>query len=293
MRMRSLRLRFALPMVVGALSIPSQSVAQPRSSPVPTTADMSTPIASADYGSIADFVAEASLRFGVPERWIDAVMRVESGGDALATSRLGAMGLMQVMPETYAMMRARLGLGADPYDPHDNIMAGAAYLREMHDRYGSAGFLAAYNAGPGRWQDHLAGVRPLPAETVRYIVKLGRALDANATLPSTARIEEAPLKPEAAPIFVRLSTHGFRDEMPMASSSAEQIAGVDRQPGGRSSADVDAKTMQAEATSSIRWSTNQLIVVGYPSNDPSTARSPSSQTDNPLFVDRSTNKAQR
>jgi len=74
-----------------------------------------SPMAAVVRGSIADFVAEASSRLGIPERWIDAVMRVESGGDASATSRVGAMGLMQVMPETYAMMRARLGLGADPY----------------------------------------------------------------------------------------------------------------------------------------------------------------------------------
>ena len=218
---------------------------------------------------------------------------MESGNDTLATSRAGAMGLMQVMPETYAMMRARLGLGADPYDPHDNIMAGAAYLREMLDRYGSAGFLAAYNAGPGRWQDHLAGVKLLPAETVRYMVMLGRALDANATLPSTARIEQAPSKPEAAPIFVRLSTHGSRDQMGMTSSSAEQIAGVDRRPGGRSSANLDAKTMRAEATSSVELSTDRRAIVGYRSNDPSTARSPSSQPENQLFVDRTTDKVQR
>ncbi len=282
MRMRSLRLRSVLPMVVGALSTASQSVAQPRSP---------SPMAAVVHGSIADVVAEASLRFGIPERWIDAVMRVESGNDALATSRAGAMGLMQVMPETYAAMRARLGLGANPYDPHDNIMAGAAYLREMHDRYGPAGFLAAYNAGPGRWQDHLAGVRPLPAETVRYMVKLGRALDANATLPSIARIEQAPLTPEAAPIFVRLSTRGSHDGIAVASSSAEQTADVDRRPDGRSS--VDLKTMRVEATASIGPSTDWRIIVGYRSNDPSTARLPSSQTDNPLFVDRTTNKAQR
>ncbi len=250
-------------------------------------------MAAAVNGSIANFVAEASLQFGIPERWINAVMNVESGGDALATSRAGAMGLMQVMPETYAMMRARLGLGANPYDPHDNIMAGAAYLREMHDRYGSLGFLAAYNAGPGRWQDHIAGVRPLPAETVSYMVRLGRALDTNATLPSTARIEQAPAKPEAAPIFVRLSTRGSRDEMPITSSSVEQIAGVDRRSGSHSRPDLDAKTMQAEATSSIGLSTDRHTIVDYGSNDPSTVRSPSSQTDNPLFVDRTTNKAQR
>ena len=77
-------------------------------------------------------------------------MRAESFGDVRAMSPKGAMGLMQIMPETWAALRSRYGLGADPYDAHDNIMAGAAYLRELHDRYGTPGFLAAYNAGPAR-----------------------------------------------------------------------------------------------------------------------------------------------
>jgi hypothetical protein len=47
------------------------------------------------------------------------------------------MGLMQIMPETWAILRAHSGLGANPYDPHDNIRACAAYLRELHDRYGT------------------------------------------------------------------------------------------------------------------------------------------------------------
>ena len=75
-------------------------------------------------------------------------MHVESIGDVRARSPKGAMGLMQIMPETYAALRARYALGANPYDPRDNILAGAAFLRELHDRYGTPGFLAAYNAGP-------------------------------------------------------------------------------------------------------------------------------------------------
>src|SRR3546814_3022380 len=93
-------------------------------------------------------------------------MRVESRGDVRAVSPKGAMGLMQLMPDTWASLRVRLGLGANPYDPRDNILAGAAYLREMHDRYGSPGFLAAYNAGPGRYEEYLAG-RPLDRKSTR------------------------------------------------------------------------------------------------------------------------------
>ena len=120
----------------------------------------------------AAFVAEASQRFGIPAAWIRAVMHAESFGDVRAISPKGAIGLMQIMPETWAGLRQRYRLGADPYDAHDNIIAGAAYLRELHDRYGIPGFLAAYNAGPARWEDHLATGRPLPAETRAYLSRL-------------------------------------------------------------------------------------------------------------------------
>src|SRR5216683_699063 len=95
-----------------------------------------------------------------------------------ALSRKGAMGLMQIMPETWAELRLRYGLGADPYDPHNNITAGAAYLRELHDRYGERGFLAAYNAGPGRYEDHLTTGRPLPAETLSYMAAVASLIGA-------------------------------------------------------------------------------------------------------------------
>ncbi|MBI0530288.1 lytic transglycosylase domain-containing protein [Sphingomonas sp. TX0522] len=124
---------------------------------------------------IAAHVAEASQRFGVPEAWIYAVMGVESAGDIDATSIKGAMGLMQVLPGTYDELRRRYGLGRDAYDPRDNILAGTAYLREMYDRYGSPGFLAAYNAGPGRYEQHLAG-RALPLETRTYLARLAPAI---------------------------------------------------------------------------------------------------------------------
>lgn len=117
----------------------------------------------------ADFVAEAAQRFGVPVPWINAVMMLESGGSVRAVSPAGAMGLMQIMPDTWADLRYRHGLGVDPFDPHDNVLAGAAYLREMHDRYGSPGFLAAYNAGPQRYEEYLVSGRELPNETQLYV----------------------------------------------------------------------------------------------------------------------------
>ena len=123
------------------------------------------------------FVDEASLRFAIPASWIRAVMQAESAGDARALSAQGAMGLMQIMPDTWRELRSRYGLGTDPYDPRDNITAGAAYLREMHDRYGEPGFLAAYNAGPDRYQEHVATGRPLPAETVAYVAVVASLID--------------------------------------------------------------------------------------------------------------------
>ncbi|MBV8191688.1 MAG: lytic transglycosylase domain-containing protein [Alphaproteobacteria bacterium] len=136
------------------------------------------PVGAPTTDGVAAFVEEASRRFAMPSSWIRAVMQAESGGDARALSPQGAMGLMQIMPDTWAELRLRYGLGTDPYDPHDNIAAGAAYLREMHDRYGEPGFLAAYNAGPDRYEEHLASGRPLPSETVSYMANVASLLEA-------------------------------------------------------------------------------------------------------------------
>jgi hypothetical protein len=118
----------------------------------------------------------AANRFGVQPQWVRAVMQAESGGVPSATSPAGAMGLMQIMPATWIDLRGRYGLGADPYEPADNIMAGVAYLRELLDRYGSPGFLAAYNAGSGRLDDYLLSGRPLTDETRQYIASVAPQL---------------------------------------------------------------------------------------------------------------------
>jgi D-alanyl-D-alanine carboxypeptidase len=118
------------------------------------------------------YIREAAGRYRVPERWVRAVMQQESGGEQQATSSAGAMGLMQVMPATYEELRMRNRLGDDPYDPHNSILAGTAYIREMYDRYGAPGFLAAYNAGPDRVDNYLAGRSNLPDETVNYLAAI-------------------------------------------------------------------------------------------------------------------------
>jgi hypothetical protein len=119
-------------------------------------------------------IAEASARFAIPGDWIRRVIRAESGGQAMrggrpVVSAAGAMGLMQLMPGTWRDVRALLGLGRDPFDPRDNILAGTFYLRSMYDRFGYPGLFAAYNAGPSRYAAFLAGSGPLPAETRAYV----------------------------------------------------------------------------------------------------------------------------
>lgn len=142
---------------------------------------------------IAAHVAEASQRFGIPENWIYAVMRTESAGRIGAVSSAGAMGLMQLMPGTWTRQRVRFGLGADPFDPRDNIMAGTSYLRELYDSYGASGFLAAYNAGPGRYEDWRNRNRPLPAETRAYVAKIAPMLQPGSA--ATVVASASPVQP--------------------------------------------------------------------------------------------------
>jgi hypothetical protein len=138
-------------------------------------------------------IAEAARKVHIPEKYIRAVMRMESGGRTMLaenqpiTSSTGAMGLMQLMPETYSEMRAQFGLGENAYDPHDNILAGAAYLRFLYKKYGYPAMFAAYNDGPGNFEDHLYRGRTLPDETNNYITGVSGILgDKTATVEAGA-----------------------------------------------------------------------------------------------------------
>jgi soluble lytic murein transglycosylase-like protein len=127
-------------------------------------------------------IAEASKRFGVPVAWIRAVMQLESGGKTMLgekqpiVSRAGAMGLMQLMPKTYDDMRRQFRLGANPYNPHDNIMAGAAYLRFLRAKYAFPALFEAYNDGPGNLEERMKSGGLLPAETQTYVSNITRKL---------------------------------------------------------------------------------------------------------------------
>ncbi|WP_319411295.1 lytic transglycosylase domain-containing protein [uncultured Cohaesibacter sp.] len=140
------------------------------------------PLASARAGeaiaaSYAVHIAEAARHFSFPEDWIKAILQRESGGKEDAVSPKGARGLMQLMPDTWADMKLRHDLGDDPFDPRDNVFAGTAYLSFLWDRYGSIeAMLAAYNAGPTRYEDALQNSRSLPAETQSYVADLAPIL---------------------------------------------------------------------------------------------------------------------
>jgi len=150
------------------------AVAPPLAGPAAAFAETPDQFTAHPY---APHVAEASQRFGIPQGWIWSVMRAESRGNSRAVSRAGAMGLMQIMPGTWAMLTARHKLGSDPFDVRANILGGTAYLREMWDRYRDVSLmLAAYNAGPGRADDYRAGRRRLPAETVAYVAQIAPGL---------------------------------------------------------------------------------------------------------------------
>ena len=165
-----------------------------------TTAAALMIAAPAHAQSVADwrpYIAEASARFGVPTAWIEAVMQAESRGRTTLNgepirSSAGAIGLMQLMPATWMETRARLGLGDKPDDPRDNILAGTFYLRLMYERFGFPGLFAAYNAGPARYAEHLAGGRALPSETVGYLASVA---------PTSARAAVAVVKAIPPSIF--------------------------------------------------------------------------------------------
>jgi soluble lytic murein transglycosylase-like protein len=137
--------------------------------------------ASGDYTTYSREIAEASARYGVPERLIWAVITVESGFDHRAVSRSGAQGLMQLMPGTAAILGVR-----DPFDPRENIHAGTRHLRAMMVRFRSDLPLAvaAYNAGE-RPVVAYRGVPPYP-ETRQYVTQVLRLYGAPVQWPRSS-----------------------------------------------------------------------------------------------------------
>jgi len=130
---------------------------------------------------LASHIRDAAARYGVPERLVTALIAEESQFNPRAVSRRGAIGLMQLMPQTAELLGVR-----DSYDPLENLDAGVRYLRELLDRFDNnlPLVLAAYNAGEKAVVEY-RGVPPYP-ETRDYISRvLQRVGDAAA--PSARR----------------------------------------------------------------------------------------------------------
>jgi soluble lytic murein transglycosylase-like protein len=124
-----------------------------------------------------DLIEDAARRFNLSPAWPEAILHGESAGCASSNglptvSAAGAMGLMQLMPTTWERLQSELHLGQDPFDPRDNILAGVAYLRELYDRFGLVGAIAAYHSGPARYQQHLRTGRALPDSTLEYVSRV-------------------------------------------------------------------------------------------------------------------------
>lgn len=117
-------------------------------------------------GDINSLIKEAAARYQVDPRLVAAVAQTESGGNQEAVSPAGAVGVMQLMPETAA------GLGVNPYDKRQNIEGGAKYLRQMMDTFGGdvQKAVAAYNAGPQAVKEY-NGIPPY-RETQDYVNKV-------------------------------------------------------------------------------------------------------------------------
>jgi soluble lytic murein transglycosylase-like protein len=202
----------------------------------------------------AAFIAEASRRFDIPALWIREVMHAESAGDIRAVSDKGALGLMQVMPGTYAELRVRHALGGDIFDPHDNILAGTAYLREMRDLFGAPEFLAAYHAGPGRYNEYLTNSRPLPEETRRYVADLAPRL--GMSTPEFASVEPIETSYWAnAPLFVRRSGEPAPAEAASIISRRDDGPAARRAPSG-----LQFDRTPAASISPLRARSNGLFV---------------------------------
>jgi soluble lytic murein transglycosylase-like protein len=147
-----------------ALALVAASASLPVTVPPPVPDTVAAPLSPRE---LADAAAD---RYGLPRELVRSVMAAESGSQMGALSPKGAIGLMQLMPGTAQL------LGVDPYDPAQNVDAGARYLRDLLEKYqgGLRHALAAYNAGPGA-VDKYNGVPPY-RETINYIVRIENKL---------------------------------------------------------------------------------------------------------------------
>lgn len=191
------------PVSAPVMSLVEAPISPPPAPPVEHAARARPPRFPRRAGSvaIADYVQDAAARYGVPASLVAAVISVESASNSRAVSQRGALGLMQLMPGTAALLGVR-----DAFDPRENVDAGARHLRDLLDRFSNdvSLALAAYNAGPQAVVKH-GGMPPYPetrAFVARVLARVGHVL-----LPLTAPAH--PSSPARAG-FVRHATARVR-----------------------------------------------------------------------------------
>lgn len=146
-----------------AATKPSVPVEKAKAADKVYSANASLPLADE---SLSSLITNAAKKYQVDPKLVSAVAEVESGGRQEATSAAGAVGVMQLMPDTAA------SLGVNPYDKRENVEGGAKYLKEMLDLFGGdvKKAVAAYNAGPAAVKNY-GGVPPYK-ETQNYVNKV-------------------------------------------------------------------------------------------------------------------------
>ncbi len=122
-----------------------------------------------DHAEVSRHIERIGAKYHIAPDLIRAMIKVESDFNHLAMSRKGAMGLMQIMPETAKVMGLK-----DPWNPYANVEAGTKYLRYLVQRFRGSlrNALAAYNAGPSAVESH-GGVPPY-RETTEYVRRVTR-----------------------------------------------------------------------------------------------------------------------
>lgn len=150
-------------------------------------------------------VIQASQQYGVPIHVLGNVMKMESNGDPNATSKAGAMGLMQLMPSTFQ----GLGGSGNPYDPQQNIALGTKYLSQLLSKYGNNEqmALAAYDWGPGNLSKR--GLQNAPSETMSYLSKYGQLMGSE-------------MPPSNGTSFAGLLSQGNQGNLPQQMVNANQ-----------------------------------------------------------------------